>query len=258
MDTTVTSKDVGRRDLRMIGWFNGKTRELMPGLVISPGMQVADVGCGGGQYSNFCATHGADVTFLDIQAQKVKALQSRLEGVAKGEVKGFVSDCNPVPLPDNYADLVICTEVLEHVESPDQLMSEVCRIAKPGAQLLLSVPDSRSENLVRDLVHPVYFQEPNHIRIFDREAFVALVERAGLEIERHESKGAFWAIFFLFKWATSLPEESLVEDVHPLTKAWANTWREVLDHPNGPKIVDAMNDALPKAQFVVARKHHVD
>jgi SAM-dependent methyltransferase len=45
-----------------------------------------------------------------------------------------------IPYPAASFDGAICIEVLEHVENPDQLLSEIARVTKAGATLLLSVP----------------------------------------------------------------------------------------------------------------------
>jgi ubiquinone/menaquinone biosynthesis C-methylase UbiE len=223
---------------------------------VSPGMRVVDVGCGVGQYSNFCARLGAEVTALDIQEDKLASLGANLPESVPGSIKGIVSDCDPIPLPDNFADLVVCTEVLEHVPSPQGLCAEMLRIVKPGGKLVISVPDDRSEQLIKEVAAPSYFEEPNHIRIFSRDSFTRLILESGMEIERTEATGAFWSMFFLFKWATALPGESLIDDVHPVTQAWAETWHELLKLPDSDSIVRAMNDALPKSQFIIARKQN--
>jgi len=254
----VTSALVGKKDLRRSGWCNASQKEMMPGVTVFPGMKVVDVGCGDGGYSRFCAVNGADVTVVDVQEEKVRDQESALPDRAQGTLKGIVSDCNPVPLPEGYADLVICMEVLEHVKAPGDFIAELSRIAKPGGQVLLTVPDERSEKLIQGVAPQEYFREPNHIRIFGRDEFTRLVTDSGLKIEQETSKGAFWSIFFLFKWATCKPGEGLVEDVHPLTKAWANLWWQMLDDPNAEEMVNALNDALPKSQVILARKSDVD
>lgn len=53
----------------------------------------------------------------------------------------IIADINePIPLADNYADCVICTEVLEHIKKPYIAMSEFYRILKPGGKLILTTP----------------------------------------------------------------------------------------------------------------------
>jgi SAM-dependent methyltransferase len=253
-DIKSSATKVGLRDRLLDGWCNGKTGELVTDVSVKPGMNVVDIGCGDGGFSNFCMTMGANITFVDIQEDKVRSLEERFKSVATGEVKGIVSDCNPIPIPDNHADLVISTEVLEHVRNPAAILSEIVRIGSQDATWVLTVPDARGENLVKNVAPPVCFEEPNHIQIFSSEDFEDLVRSCGLEIVRHEYISGFWSIFYLLKWATSEAGEGLTENVHPATILWTQTWEQVLNHPNGEKVRVALNNALPKCQLIVARR----
>lgn len=246
--------DVGMKDRKIMGWGNGDTGELVRKVFIKPGMKVVDIGCGDGGYIRFCSQMGADVTFVDLQEEKVRAVESRLQDVAKGEVKGIVSDCSPIPLPDEHADLVMSTEVLEHIRNPQEFLQEIVRIGKPDATYLLTVPDARGENLVKPVAHPSYFKEPNHIQVFTAKDFENLAVSCGLEVIHHEFISGFWSIFFLLKWATSLPDEGLGNNVHPTTINWTRCWEEVLKHPKGGEIQAALNQAVPHTQLILARR----
>lgn len=49
-----------------------------------------------------------------------------------------IQDCPTIP--DNTYDVIVCTQVLEHVGNPFRAMAEIRRILKPGGTLLLTVP----------------------------------------------------------------------------------------------------------------------
>jgi ubiquinone/menaquinone biosynthesis C-methylase UbiE len=255
-DIKSSAKKVGTRDRESRGWCNLETGELAMGVSIKPGMKVVDIGCGDGAYIEYCSQQGADVTFLDIQESKVQALNERLKDTAKGKHEGIVSGCNPIPLPDEYADLVISTEVLEHVRDPEAVLREIVRIGNHQALYLLTVPDARGENLIKTLAPPVYFEEPNHIQIFTSDDFERLIRNCDLEIIRHEYLGAFWSIFYLLKWATVVPftHEVLNENVQPATYYWTKVWEELLDHPNGEKVRAIFDQTLPRCQMILARR----
>lgn len=251
----------GLMDRVRSAWCDSATGELVQGVFLKPGMQVVDVGCGDGGYANFCAKMGCNVTFIDVQESKVRTLEKRLKGKFSGEINGIVSSCDPIPLPDGFADLVISTEVLEHVQDPSKTLKEIVRIGGPQTTYVLTVPDARGEDLVKTVAPSAYFQEPNHIHIFTSDDFEKLADDCGLEIVRHDYNSAFWSIFFLLKWATSEPDEAveaLTENIHPATILWTQTWDEVLKHPNGDKILDALNTALPRSQMIVAQRKVAD
>jgi cyclopropane fatty-acyl-phospholipid synthase-like methyltransferase len=92
--------------------------QLLPYLNIQPGMKILDVGSGRGELCFYAATLGAEVTGVDYskaaidlaneaKAKLSKPVQKRLQFI-----KVPVTEMN---FPDNFFDLVICVEVLEHL-----------------------------------------------------------------------------------------------------------------------------------------------
>ena len=52
----------------------------------------------------------------------------------------YVCDINQIPVPDQSFDLILCTEVLEHVSEPIMVIEEFSRIVQRGGKILLSAP----------------------------------------------------------------------------------------------------------------------
>ena len=52
----------------------------------------------------------------------------------------LVGDVACVPFIDACADTVVCTEVLEHVPNPEDVLTEAYRLLKPGGKLIVSIP----------------------------------------------------------------------------------------------------------------------
>ena len=248
---TAPSLDVTMQDARLSGWFLEETSELFSGFPIHAQDHVVDVGCGEGGFISFCAQRGAEVTFVDLDADKVTETQNRLQASPARGIHGVVSDASPLPLPDDHFDKVICTEVMEHVDDPTAFISELVRVGKPGAHYLLSVPDIASETVQQQVAPPLYFEKPHHIRIFSREEFTALVEDAGLIVEQQTCYGFFWSMFWAFFWTC---DHDLSEPWHPLLQQWGQTWQTLMSMRDGPRIKQALDQALPKSQVIIARK----
>ncbi len=246
---------IGLKDRRLEGWFDAATGQLASGVHVPASHTVIDVGCGDGALIQFCAQQGAEVVFIDRDEARLARTNTRIEASPARAKLGIRSDCAPIPVADNSGDLVICTEVLEHVPDPEAFLSELVRVAKSGGQLLVTVPDSRSEQFVGATAPSAYFEEPNHIRIFSSEQFRELLLGAGLEIESHQYMGCFWSVYWPLSWLTCEPGAGLpVDNPHPIIDHWIRLWEAVQDHPQGHKIRTALNQLLPKSQSIVARK----
>jgi SAM-dependent methyltransferase len=61
--------------------------------------------------------------------------------VAPSEKTDYLITKNSLwPIKDNSFDVVLCTQVIEHVEDPAFLVSEIQRILKPGGKIILNAP----------------------------------------------------------------------------------------------------------------------
>ena len=150
------------------------------------------------------------------------------------------------------ASKVIASEIIEHVDDPAEFLKELIRVGKPGAQYLLSVPDPRFRGPAkRSGRRGPISKKPNHIRIIGREEFARLVIDAGLIIERRGFYGFYWTIWWLLFW---ISKSDLEGPPPPLLESWSITWRILLDMPESAPVRQALNEILPKSQYIVARK----
>jgi SAM-dependent methyltransferase len=243
---------VGLHDAELNGWYNKATGELMHGCPIGPEDVVLDVGCGDAGAMAFCANRGAHVILADVDGAKIAKAAERLAHSPARKVQFFETDCDPLPLPDATATRVVCTEVLEHVDDPTAFMAELVRVGRPGAIYLLSVPDPAPEGLQQHLAPAVYFQKPNHIRIFEREEFAELVRKAGLTVEQRYYQGYFWAMWWVLFWQSGLPLETAASN--PVLENWTRTWQALLDSKDGLRTKRLLDRFMPKSQLIVARK----
>lgn len=84
--------------------------------------RVLDVGCGAAGYRDLFP----NTTTLDIAPRE-------------GTAVDIIADAHDLSrIPDASFDVVLCTEVLEHLHTPSQAIAEFRRVLKPGGQLLLS------------------------------------------------------------------------------------------------------------------------
>lgn len=241
----------GLRDMIAAGWFQAATGELFTGFPVGPADTYLDVGCGDGGATLFAARQGSRVIATDVRPDKLAVLGRQLAAAGATAYECILSDTNPLPLPDETATRITCSEVLEHVPDPESFIRELVRVGATESLYLLTVPDPASEAVQQELAGETYWRPPNHVRIFEREDFARLVTDAGLEIEARHSVGFYTSVWWALFWSAG---QELGEAEKPLLAGWTAAWERVLAHPDGLKIKQALDRCLPKSQVIIARK----
>ncbi len=250
-----TAADTGLRDRLREGWFDIKNGELTRGLRVRSTDTVIDVSCGDGGIIGFCAGRGAEVIFLDTDEKRLAVTRARVRESAAHAYKAILSPCYPVPLPDASGDLVICTEVLEHVPDPAALLAELVRVTRPGGRILLTVADARSEQFIAAVAPENFFQEHGPTHFFTAGDLGRLVRDAGLRIESQQALDCFWNMYLALSLLVAAPGVGeALDEPHPITDHWIQLWQGVQAHAQGEKVCSALNELLPRTQAIVARK----
>jgi 2-polyprenyl-6-hydroxyphenyl methylase/3-demethylubiquinone-9 3-methyltransferase len=110
--------------------------ELLRGWLPRPpaGLDVVDLGCGGGLLSVPLAREGASVVAVDLARQALAAGRAQ----PAPPWCAVVGDLAAVPVADRSADLVLLADVLEHVASPAAVVREATRLLRPGGHLFVN------------------------------------------------------------------------------------------------------------------------
>jgi len=135
---------------------------------------VLEVGCGEGALANYLLEHSSK------RPQRFEASDLSLDAL-KAETDPLIkfreSSIYELPYSANSFDLVVCSEVLEHLEYPGRGLVELGRVAEKG--VLLSVPWEpvwRVLNMARGRYIKALGNTPGHIQHFSRQGLINLVQ----------------------------------------------------------------------------------
>jgi len=137
-DEIVETSEAGRQRI-------SKTLELFFKHVLDEKGVVADVGTGAGVMALNILKRGRNfkVVGVDIAEASVrKFLEKAAKGGLANRAWGIVGDACNLPLASNSLDALVVCEVLEHVLKPEEMVSEVMRVLRPGGVAVVTTPNS--------------------------------------------------------------------------------------------------------------------
>lgn len=109
--------------------------QLLKGVTLK-GKNFLEVGCGLGYFSEKASRLGAKVTGIDIGEKLVKICRKRIP-----KARFIVASASELPFKENSFDIVLCTEVIEHVADQEKAIKELFRVTKEGGYLVITTPN---------------------------------------------------------------------------------------------------------------------
>ena len=142
--------------------------------------RVLDVGCGSGHLLKVAASRGWIAYGTEIA-------KSALFHLSSFPFQIFPGDLLDARFPSNFFEFIVVSEVIEHVLTPKEWISEIFRILKPNGRLLLTTPnrDSLSRRLLRAQWRVF---RPDHLSYFTVPVLAQAIRDAGFVAERQRTK----------------------------------------------------------------------
>ncbi|EKD42975.1 MAG: hypothetical protein ACD_72C00515G0005 [uncultured bacterium] len=146
-------------------------------------VKILEIGCGGGQfiravkyYRPDTICHGCDIS--QVALEKARALKDGVNYDLCGDKLTYA---------DQSFDLVLILDVLEHVESPEAMVSEVKRVLKSNGLFFTFIPcEGDYTNFIFwlqkfGLLKNITRQCAGHINQWSRKKWITLIESLGLK-----------------------------------------------------------------------------
>lgn len=141
---------------------------------------ILDAGCGEGFTMNLLSEAGihASMTGIDFSDTAISIAQKISPNLNIKKASIYL-----LPYRNASFDLIICSEVLEHLEDPDTALSEIIRVSKK--YILVSVPNEpyfQCANFFRGKYFQSFGNHPEHINDWSSRSIVEKLKNAGLSI----------------------------------------------------------------------------
>jgi 2-polyprenyl-3-methyl-5-hydroxy-6-metoxy-1,4-benzoquinol methylase len=158
-------------------------------LALLPGHceRVLELGCGSGATLKWLKAQGHCQYTMGVELfpQAAELAAQGVDCVQQGDIEQMALTC-----PENYFDLILCLDVLEHLLDPWQVLARLTRHLKPGGRLIASIPNVRNWHALGPLLFAGQWRyaesgilDRTHLRFFTRDSALQLVSGSGLQVQ---------------------------------------------------------------------------
>ena len=170
-----------------------------------PSLDVADFGCGSGSLSLEMARWARSVTAIDANPAALTKARERAEAAGEGlarRIKFLKDDLHALSVKAASLDLVVISQSLHHVETPEKVVREAARVLKPGGHcVLIELLPHKEKWVVERLGHRWQGLEPEAVR--------GWLKAAGFtRLELDASVSRTTDPFRVFLFTAQIPDES--------------------------------------------------
>jgi ubiquinone/menaquinone biosynthesis C-methylase UbiE len=150
---------------------------------------ILDVACGTGGFLHACKSLGANIAGVDLSDKAISACQ---RSMPDGEFHSCSAES--LPFPNNSFDVITCLGSLEHFVNPENALREMIRVATPGAQYLILVPNKDFLTRKLGLFQGTYqVDAKEEVRTLD--GWDQLLQSAGLRVTKR------WKDLHVLSWS---------------------------------------------------------
>ncbi|AWT42982.1 MULTISPECIES: class I SAM-dependent methyltransferase [Streptomyces] len=228
---------------------------------LAPGDRVLDLGCGAGRHAFECYRRGAQVVALDRNAEEIRevakwfaAMKEAGEAPAGATATAMEGDALALPFPDESFDVVIISEVMEHIPDDKGVLAEMVRVLKPGGRIAVTVPRYGPEKVCWALSDAYHEVEGGHIRIYKADELLAKMREAGLKPYGTHHAHALHSPYWWLKCAFGVDNDKAlpVRAYHKLL-----VW-DIMKKPLATRVAEqALNPLIGKSFVAYATKPHL-
>lgn len=188
-------------------------------LILENDREILDVGCGSGEIARHLHALGRRVAGVEQDPAKAVEAKPFCQEVLAGDIRSESTLGRLRALRRSW-DLILCSEILEHLPDPDKTLQELNPFLKPGGAFLVVLPNVAFYKTRLMLLRGKWnyqaegIWDRTHLRFFTRESATALLEGAGLKVSllraTHYSRRFAFLYNMLIRWRPGVFGEQFV------------------------------------------------
>ncbi len=154
--------------------------------------KLLDIGCGPGTISNISYYEKMKNTHtiygIDFIKQHVQIMKNRFP-----QGTFIEGNAEKIPFSNKYFDTIIIRHVLEHVDNPQKVISEIKRVCKKDAKIFIAVPHEKLEKIMNVLT-PHYMEKGHHHqRVFTPNMLENMLKKNRFDVVKSSTEK--WPLF---------------------------------------------------------------
>lgn len=167
------------------GYFTGARKPFVDDLPANPNARLLEIGCGNGDTAAYALATGKCgwCAGVELCIEPAAEAAGRLHAVHVGDIEEL-----QLPYPPNHFDVLIMSEVLEHLRNPWVTLRNLHPLLASGAWVLSGSPNAAHHSVLRMLMRgrwdyaPVGIMDQTHLRWFTPATYREMFEACGYEI----------------------------------------------------------------------------
>lgn len=161
-------------------------------------LNCIDVGCGVGTLAFYLAKKGINVSAYDVSSSAITICNRYKEYSGIKKIKFIQANIETVNTYKKY-DLLICTEVIEHLRNDRKFIKKLCNLCAKKGRLVLSTPSENAPLYKLGLLDG-FDLRVGHLRRYNTSNLTKILNECGFEIEEfHKVEGLFRNSFYTIK-----------------------------------------------------------